>query len=451
MKITPKNSEINQILETFDRILNTESFINESGTFSAPLKGDVYVTSPFGQNRKYEVHPGVDIRAKSGTEILSPADGVVVLSDPDNNPKCGGTIDVQFTDGFWGRFCHVKALYKKKGDPVKQGDILGLSGGYINDPGHGNSKDAHIHFTLKKDGNLVDPMDYINKAKITTGGDVTTLVGSSTAGGTSSNLSGKGLTGNTLNKLAYYLKQLEAKSKYFDYEVLPPHDESGLGLFEGKVFGNFGRSIKNIGKEISIPKSDNRNIKSPITGYVISNFNSGNDILTIEFDIEGIKHYLEFSNIINIGPSVGDKVKEGDFLGEAKDDVKVSLYDDKNTKINLNPDMETTKKQTSKYSILPLGSYGSKNDDDEKNKKKTEKKVKKIEKQSHKKIKEPKHIPSKRKKSLFPDVKGERPSRYFNQSAANMFGLPKDILNATFNALTNKKVNEEIERIKKLL
>jgi hypothetical protein len=155
-------------INRYKDLMNIKSSLNE-GTFMAPLAGSVYVTSPFGKQRSYEKHPGVDLRAKSGTQILSPADGVVELADSNNNPKCGGTVDVKFNDGLWGRFCHVKAIYKKKGDPVSQGDVLGLSGGDSRDPGRGNSKDAHIHFTLKKDGRLVDPMDYIGKARITTG------------------------------------------------------------------------------------------------------------------------------------------------------------------------------------------------------------------------------------------------------------------------------------------
>ena len=418
MKKISKDYEINQIFETFDKILNTESFINESGTFSAPLKGTVTVTSPFGQKRTYETHPGVDLRAPSGTEILSPADGVVVLSDPDNNPKCGGTLDVQFTDGFWGRFCHVKALYKKKGDPVKQGDVLGLSGGDAKDKGNGNSKDAHIHFTLKKDGKLVDPMDYIDKAKITTGSNTATLGGLSSLGSSSSNLSGEEPNGNILDKITYYLKKQDKHSKYY------AGDGDSTNIFENKVVGS---SIKKIGKDIIIPKGDNRIIKSPVTGYVVPNFGSDDNVITIEHDVDGEPHFLEFSNLLYKKASVGDKIREGEYLGEPKDDVKVSLYNKNKSKIDLNQNVEKTKKETEKV------------------KKETEK-VKKV-----KKYKEPKQVQSKKSKSLFPKIEREKPSRYASKHASDVVTFPFKVANAVFNAVTNKKVNEEIERIKKLL
>ena len=160
---------LNEQVDRMKDLMKTKSNLKEN-TLSAPLSGNLQVTSPFGQKRSYETHPGVDLAAASGTKILSPADGTVVLADANNNPKCGGTLDVQFGDGFWARFCHVKSFSVKNGDKVKQGQILGLSGGNAGDPGHGNSKNAHLHFTLKKDGKLVNPMDYIDKVNISSAG-----------------------------------------------------------------------------------------------------------------------------------------------------------------------------------------------------------------------------------------------------------------------------------------
>jgi hypothetical protein len=46
---------------------------------------------------------------------------------------------------------------------VKQGEVVGLSGGAKGDKGAGRSTGAHLHFELKKNGQLVDPLDYIGK------------------------------------------------------------------------------------------------------------------------------------------------------------------------------------------------------------------------------------------------------------------------------------------------
>jgi hypothetical protein len=121
----------------------------------------------FGEKRSYEVHPGVDLATPSGTAVKAPMDGEVVNVN-NNGPLCGGTIDIDYKNGFWSRFCHIKRIDVRKGQVVKAGQVVGLSGGDRDDPQRGNSKGAHLHFTLKKDGKLVDPMLYINKFDVGT-------------------------------------------------------------------------------------------------------------------------------------------------------------------------------------------------------------------------------------------------------------------------------------------
>ena len=144
--------------------LKTESkeFIKEVEII-APVPVKPGFKSNFGQKRSYEVHPGVDIGVPVGTQVLSPMDGVVELADFNNNKLCGATIDIDYGNGFWSRFCHMSRIDVKKGDVVKQGQVVGLSGGKVGAPGAGNSKGPHLHYTLKKNGQKVDPIEYINK------------------------------------------------------------------------------------------------------------------------------------------------------------------------------------------------------------------------------------------------------------------------------------------------
>jgi murein DD-endopeptidase MepM/ murein hydrolase activator NlpD len=124
-----------------------------------PIQG---VTSKFATVRTTGKHPGVDLKAKTGTPIKSPADGKVIDARFKEG-ACGGTIQVQHGGGFTSRYCHASAINVSIGQTVKQGDVLGLSGGGANDKGRGRSTGPHLHFELKKDGALVDPMDYIDK------------------------------------------------------------------------------------------------------------------------------------------------------------------------------------------------------------------------------------------------------------------------------------------------
>lgn len=135
-----------------------ENTLNEA-TLEAPVP-IIKVTSPFGKERSYEKHPGVDLRASSGTEIKSPADGKVIDARFKEG-ACGGTIQIEHPNGFVSRYCHCKDIRVNIGDTVKQGQVVGLSGGNAGDKGAGNSKNAHLHFELKKNGTLVNPLDYI--------------------------------------------------------------------------------------------------------------------------------------------------------------------------------------------------------------------------------------------------------------------------------------------------
>ena len=141
--------------------MNRKTNINEVAMLPpVPIKSGA--RSNFGEKRKYEVHPGVDIAVPVGTQVLAPMDGVVKTANFNGNRLCGATIDIDYGNGFWSRFCHMSRIDVKKGDIVKQGQVVGLSGGKVNAPGSGNSGGPHLHFTLKKDGKLVDPLQYVN-------------------------------------------------------------------------------------------------------------------------------------------------------------------------------------------------------------------------------------------------------------------------------------------------
>lgn len=126
------------------------------------------LSSKFKEKRSGYDHQGIDIPVSSGTPIKSPLDGIIVSKDNmdtgyhDNS--CGGTIRIKHSDSLTSRYCHVRKITKlKDGTPIKQGEIIGYSGGGLNDPHKGSSKGPHLHWELKENGKLVDPMKYINK------------------------------------------------------------------------------------------------------------------------------------------------------------------------------------------------------------------------------------------------------------------------------------------------
>jgi murein DD-endopeptidase MepM/ murein hydrolase activator NlpD len=159
-----------KILEIYDEINKSKkslSRLNEAALIS-PVDNPS-VNSGFGP-RWGKTHNGVDLAANAA-EIKAPADGVVDIAAIKND-DCGGTITINHADGFRTGFCHLQKIIVSPGQSVKQGDVIGISGGGANDVGRGRSDGRHLHFTLRKDGQLVDPMDYIDKDSIVMKGSV---------------------------------------------------------------------------------------------------------------------------------------------------------------------------------------------------------------------------------------------------------------------------------------
>lgn len=184
------NADVKKILQSFDKILNeNKPFINEAA-LNSPLDQTI-AGSGFGQ-RWGKLHNGVDLAANAAN-VKAPADGVVVKVAADEYP-CGGTIVIDHAGGFRTGYCHMQKINVSAGQQVKQGDIIGISGGGDGDPGQGKSDGRHLHFTLRKNGELVNPMDYINKAGVDLQGPVPTSSSSSSSSSSSELSSTSGTT-----------------------------------------------------------------------------------------------------------------------------------------------------------------------------------------------------------------------------------------------------------------
>lgn len=141
---------------TEEKLGNKESL--SEATLDSPI-GDTKLNSPFGP-RWGRMHAGADLSASSGTQIKSPLDGEVIDAEI-RDDACGGTIYLKHADNIKTRYCHCKQINVSKGEIVKKGQVIGLTGGAAGDIGRGRSDGAHLHFEVYKDGKVVDPMPYI--------------------------------------------------------------------------------------------------------------------------------------------------------------------------------------------------------------------------------------------------------------------------------------------------
>jgi murein DD-endopeptidase MepM/ murein hydrolase activator NlpD len=119
---------------------------------------DSITTSEYGSARTYNgvlksYHGGVDFRAKTPLPILASNDGVVVLVK--DRYYSGGTIIIDHGEGVYSCYFHMSQFDVKVGDPVLQGQNLGLSGA------SGRITGPHLHFGFMIQGIQSDPIEFM--------------------------------------------------------------------------------------------------------------------------------------------------------------------------------------------------------------------------------------------------------------------------------------------------
>lgn len=120
-----------------------------------PVKGWVssrfgYRESPFTGRREF--HRGLDIATRSGTPIVSPADGIVTFAA--RKGLMGNMVTMDHGFGMVTRYGHIKKILKKKGERVKRGETIALVGNT------GRSTGPHVHYEIRLNGVAVNPMNY---------------------------------------------------------------------------------------------------------------------------------------------------------------------------------------------------------------------------------------------------------------------------------------------------
>lgn len=123
------------------------------------------INSPYGPRNiggnASKDHKGVDLKAKSGTEVYSVANGTVKAARDTTPNGCGGFVKIDHGE-YQTKYCHLKKWSVKKGDTVTKGQLIGWSGGDKNDPYKGNSMGAHLHYEVLKGGKHVNPVHVHN-------------------------------------------------------------------------------------------------------------------------------------------------------------------------------------------------------------------------------------------------------------------------------------------------
>ncbi len=113
------------------------------------------ITSGFAQRfhpilQSWRAHNGIDYSAPTGTPVRVVGDGVVTLAGRQNG--YGNVVEVQHAQGRSTLYAHLSRIDVRQGQRIEQGQTIGAVGatGWATGP--------HLHFELKVNGQLHDPM-----------------------------------------------------------------------------------------------------------------------------------------------------------------------------------------------------------------------------------------------------------------------------------------------------
>jgi murein DD-endopeptidase MepM/ murein hydrolase activator NlpD len=146
-----------QILEELSTVAQKKAAQWASTPSIWPVSGRI--TSRFGPRvspftGKKRLHAGLDIGARTGTEIRSPASGKVVVAAYDS--RMGKFIRIDHGYGIETTYGHLSKIHVKYGDRVHRGDLIGLVGSTGR-----FSTGPHLHYQVAVNDKVVNPIHYI--------------------------------------------------------------------------------------------------------------------------------------------------------------------------------------------------------------------------------------------------------------------------------------------------
>ena len=118
-----------------------------------------YISSRFGNRTdpftgRAAFHKGIDFAGREGVDVIAVASGVVIWSG--DRYGYGEMVEVNHGNGYVTRYAHNSENLVVVGDTVKRGELIATMGA------SGRATGPNLHFEVLRNGNVVDPLTYIN-------------------------------------------------------------------------------------------------------------------------------------------------------------------------------------------------------------------------------------------------------------------------------------------------
>jgi murein DD-endopeptidase MepM/ murein hydrolase activator NlpD len=135
-----------------------------TGHFAWPLKGPItqpfgcttFLLEPYDQNcATLHFHSGLDIAPPFGTPVAAADNGIVSFVNYDCCHGYGNYVIITHGNGYSTLYGHLSAINVSVNQPVQQGQQIGAEGST------GLSTGPHLHFEIRLNGAVQDPLVYL--------------------------------------------------------------------------------------------------------------------------------------------------------------------------------------------------------------------------------------------------------------------------------------------------
>jgi septal ring factor EnvC (AmiA/AmiB activator) len=134
------------------------SFLNYKGRLIIPARGEIvsnFGASGAGNYKSFTFQKGIDIKVERGEPVKSVFKGEIMFAQWLSG--YGNLLIINHGDNYYTLYAHVEEIFKKKGEPVKTGEVIATAGDT------GSIKGMCLHFELRHHGKPVNPMKWLRK------------------------------------------------------------------------------------------------------------------------------------------------------------------------------------------------------------------------------------------------------------------------------------------------
>lgn len=151
------NEDAQKLTEILKQLKLQATYVG--GAMAWPAPGYKKVTSPFGYRihpiyKTRKLHTGIDIAVPTGGPITAAQSGTVIYADwYGGYGKC---IMIDHGGGIVTLYAHNSKILVRVGQQVSIGENISQAGST------GNSTGAHLHFEIRVNGEMTDPLERVN-------------------------------------------------------------------------------------------------------------------------------------------------------------------------------------------------------------------------------------------------------------------------------------------------